>query len=169
MNSEVQSALGFNLHAPLKTIHAYLTGLNPPMLHMLDDEHIETATKEIRPEGKPRKMIQREIKEKEKAIEIIARRYGKRPPRGEKLPTTVMGEEEVKQVLYAIGDNHAYLRMNYEPVLKMKELLHQYFKPDKVERDFSLAITDGRNGARLTHNHARHFQYGYPLLLRMLM
>jgi len=56
MNSEVQSALGFNLHAPLKTIHAYLTNLNPPMLHLLDDELIETATKEIRPDNKSRKM-----------------------------------------------------------------------------------------------------------------
>jgi Protein of unknown function (DUF2009) len=56
MNSEVQAALGFNLHAPLKTIYAYLSSLNPPMLYMLDDELIEVATKEIRPEGKPRKM-----------------------------------------------------------------------------------------------------------------
>jgi Protein of unknown function (DUF2009) len=56
MNSEVQSALGFNLHAPLKTIHVYLSSLNPPMLHMLDDEFIEPATREIRPEGKTRKM-----------------------------------------------------------------------------------------------------------------
>lgn len=56
MNSEVQAALGFNLHAPLKTIHAYLSTLKPPMLHMLDDELIEAATKEIRPEGKPRKL-----------------------------------------------------------------------------------------------------------------
>jgi hypothetical protein len=56
MNSEVQAALGFNLDTPLKTIHAYLSGLNPPMLHLLDDELIEAATKEIRPEGKSRKM-----------------------------------------------------------------------------------------------------------------
>jgi hypothetical protein len=118
MNSEVESALGFNLHAPLKTIHSYLSGLNPPMLSMLDDEHIEAATKEIRPEGKARKMfsflecqeltyrIQKEIKEKEKAIEILSKRYGKRLGRGEKLPPNVMGEEEVRQVLYALGDNH---------------------------------------------------------------
>jgi hypothetical protein len=56
MNSEVQAALGFNLHAPLKTIHAYLTNLNPPMLHLLDDELVEAATKEIRAENKPRKV-----------------------------------------------------------------------------------------------------------------
>lgn len=50
--------------------------------------------------------VQREIKEKEKAIEILSKRYGKRPARGEKLPVTTMGEEEVRQVLYAVGDNH---------------------------------------------------------------
>ena len=38
MNTEVQGALGFNLHAPLKTIHAHLSGLTPPMLHLLDDD-----------------------------------------------------------------------------------------------------------------------------------
>lgn len=50
--------------------------------------------------------MQKEIKEKERAIEILSKRYGKRPPRHEKLPPTVMGEEEVRQVLYAVGDNH---------------------------------------------------------------
>jgi Protein of unknown function (DUF2009) len=39
-----------------------------------------------------------------------------------------------------------------------------YFKPNAVEKDFSLAISTGRNGARLTHNHARQFQYGISLL-----
>jgi ribosomal protein S19E (S16A) len=53
--------------------------------------------------------VQRDIKEKEKAIETLSKRYGKRPPRGEKLPATIMGEEEVKQVLYAVGDNHGTL------------------------------------------------------------
>ena len=42
----------------------------------------------------------------------------------------------------------------------MKDMLHQYFKPNAAEKDFSLAISNGRNGARLTHNHARQFQFG---------
>jgi hypothetical protein len=81
-----------------------------------------------------------------------------------------MGEEEVRQVLYAVGDNHAYLRLNFEPVQRMRDMLHKYFNPSVVsEKDFSLAISNGRNGARLTHNHARQFQYGknpppHPLL-----
>jgi Protein of unknown function (DUF2009) len=117
MNAEVEDALGFNLQKPLKTIYLYLSGLNPPMLHLLDDELVEPATKEIRPEGKPRKLcvrvcevayfrVQREIKEKERAIDILSKRYGQRTLRGAILPPTVMSEEEVKQVLYAVGDNH---------------------------------------------------------------
>ena len=82
-----------------------------------------------------------------------------------------MGEEEIRQVLYAVGDNHAYLRMNCEPVQRMRDMLHKYFDPRVVaDKDFSLAISNGRNGARLTHNHARQFQYGMcpslPHLLR---
>jgi hypothetical protein len=57
----------------------------------------------------------------------------------------------------------AYLRMNEEPVSRMRDMLHQYFTPDRVERDFSLAISTGRDGARLTHNHARQFQFGMSL------
>lgn len=139
--------------------------------------------------------VQKEIKEKERAIETLSKRYGKRPPRNEKLPPTIMGEEEVRQVLYAVGDNHgtipipltptvlasnssiavmlqptrprlvltvAYLRMNCEPVQRMRDMLLEHFKPNIVEKDFSLAISTGRNGARLTHNHARQFQYGNP-------
>ena len=106
----------------------------------------------------------------------MSKRYGKRPARGTKLPPTVMGEEEVKQVLYAVGDNHGthrlgimlitgYLRLNYEPVTRMQNMLHHYFKPNIAERDFSLAISTGRNGARLTHNHARQFQFGTSVVL----
>src|SRR5277367_6129738 len=50
--------------------------------------------------------VQRDIKEKEKAIETLSKRYGKRTSRGDILPPTILGEEEVKQVLYAVGDNH---------------------------------------------------------------
>ena len=39
-------------------------------------------------------------------------------------------------------------------------MLHQFFSASAVEKDFSLAISTGRAGARLTHNHARQFQFG---------
>ena len=55
--------------------------------------------------GKSRSTIQREIKQKEAAIEHLARRY-----RSRDLP-----EEELKQCLYSIGDNNAYLYQARDP------------------------------------------------------
>jgi hypothetical protein len=62
--------------------------------------------------------------------------------------------------LFKSYTNSAYLRLNCEPVSRMRDMLNQYFKPNIVEKDYSLAISTGRNGARLTHNHTRQFQYG---------
>ena len=63
----------------------------------------------------------------------------------------------------------AYLRLNCEPVQRMRDMLHQYFSASAVEKDFSLAISTGRAGARLTHNHARQFQFGNPPTPRPLV
>ena len=60
--------------------------------------------------GKSRYTIQREIKQKEAAIEYLARRY-----RSAALP-----EEELKQCLYSIADNNAYL---YQVGLQRPRLL----------------------------------------------
>ena len=66
MNSEVQTALGFNLHAPLKTIHAYLSGLNPSMLHLLDDELIEVLLKQQQQMKITQEQIQKDLDIKNK-------------------------------------------------------------------------------------------------------
>ena len=56
--------------------------------------------KVVAPEpGKSRATIAREIKQKEAAIEYLARRYS-----NAQLPP-----EELRQCLYSMGDNHAYL------------------------------------------------------------
>jgi len=41
----------------------------------------------------------------------------------------------------------------------MIDYLHKYFRPDSSEPGYSLAISGGSNGARLTHNHERQYHY----------
>jgi hypothetical protein len=65
------------------------------------DPLIETATAEIIGEGKSRREIQADIKKKERCIEYFAKKYGKREG-----PTP----DDVRQCLYSIGDNNAFLR-----------------------------------------------------------
>lgn len=68
-------------------------------------------------------------------------------------------QEDIRQCLYSIGDNNAFLAFNKEPVEKVISYLKRYFDPQKYEDKLSLAISAGRGGARLSHDHHRQYKY----------
>ena len=69
-------------------------------------------------------------------------------------------EEELKQCLYSIGDNNAYLYQARDPVDKMISYLKDLFPAsDAPSEATSLAITGGKGGARLTHSHQRQYAF----------
>ena len=147
-SEEVQELLGFKLVKPMRTAHALLAEKNG--LLMLDDALMHQATAEIAHLGKARFAVQKEIKAKEKAREALARKYAN---------ATLTGEE-ILSVLYSISDNNAYLRFNRDPVDRMLTHLNACFDPKLPEtREFSLGISVGAEGARLSHTHERQFLY----------
>ena len=148
--SEVADDVGFSVVVPVRTVHAKLAETGA--LALLQDPLVGVATQTIKPEpGKSRHVIQREIKAKEGAIETLARRYANRD-----LPA-----EELRQCLYSIGDNQAYLYQARDPVDRMLALLREHFDPESPPLTFaaSLAIAEGTGGARLTHDHARQYAF----------
>ncbi|ORY32449.1 hypothetical protein BCR33DRAFT_684791 [Rhizoclosmatium globosum] len=147
---EVQDTLSFSLVGPIKTVYKELE--KGGALELLKDDLIVAATKEIlsgKEGGGSRNQIQKEIKAKERAIEILGRRYS----------NAKMTADDIKQCLYSIGDNHAFLRTNRDPCDKMIEYLKKYFHPDRSEGEYSLAIQAGRGGARLSHDHKKQYNY----------
>ena len=62
--------------------------------------------------------IQREIKEKERARETLAKRFCK----GQ------LSQDEIRLCLYSISDNNSYLLFNRDPVDKMIGYLQHYFQ-----------------------------------------
>jgi len=106
---------------------------------------------EIIADGRQRHEVQHAIKVKEAAVKDICYRH----------KTHQLNEAIIQLCLYSICDNHSYLRTNRDPVDQMIVYLKKYFHPDTVEEGFSLAIAEGTQGARLTHNHA--VQYAYVL------
>nr|KAJ3417941.1 hypothetical protein HK105_000567 [Polyrhizophydium stewartii] len=144
---EVREMLQFSCVKPIRTVYNVLNERNG--LRVLQDELVHTATLEIVSEGKSRQQIQHEIKQKERAIEMLARKYS----------SSSLESELIRQCLYSIGDNHAFLRTNRDPCDKMIEYLQKYFDPRKVETGYSLAIQAGRGGARLSHGHEKQYQY----------
>ncbi|CAN6645469.1 hypothetical protein TRVA0_021S00694 [Trichomonascus vanleenenianus] len=149
---EVKEAMEFDLYRPIKTVYSFLEHHGgEDTVAMLEDPRILDAVAEIFPEGKNRVRIQNEIRRKEKAIEELARAYSKKSPE--------IQAEDIRQCLYSIGDYHAYLRANRMPIERILAMLERNFDPDDAAGEFTLAISYGRSGARLSHDHQKQFHY----------
>ncbi|KIM46468.1 hypothetical protein M413DRAFT_64978 [Hebeloma cylindrosporum] len=145
---EVRDLLSFSCVAPIKTVYAILE--EHEAVELLRDDLITVATKEIYSEGRPRRDIQKDIKSKERAIETLSSRYARNG----------LSQEKVRQCLYSIGDNHAFLRANRDPCERMIGYLKEYFHPTSAkEPHSSLAIRSGKGGARLSHDHSKQYAY----------
>lgn len=140
--------LSFSCVKPIKTVYSVLEEYDATDL--LRDDLIISATKEIYSEGRTQRSVQKDIKSKERAIEVLSARYAR----------DGLSQENVRQCLYSIGDNHAFLRVNRDPCDKMIGYLKEYFHPTHAEdRQSSLAIRMGRGGARLSHDHSKQYAY----------
>lgn len=147
-SSDVKELLGFSCVKPIKSVYAVLE--QHGATDLLRDDLIAMATKEILSEGRSRRDIQKDIKAKERAIETLSARYAR-----EGLP-----QEQVRQCLYSIGDNHAFLRVNRDPCDQMIAYLKKYFHPtNPKDNKTNLAIKSGKEGARLTHDHSKQYAY----------
>jgi len=145
---EVKDLLSFSCVRPIKTVYVVLEEYEA--LDLLRDDLITVATKEIYSEGRPRRDVQKDIKSKERAIETLAARYAR----------TGLSQERVRQCLYSLGDNHAFLRVNRDPCERMIAYLKEYFHPTHAQDNKrSLAIRSGRGGARLSHDHGKQYAY----------
>ncbi|OMJ21938.1 UPF0652 protein, partial [Smittium culicis] len=153
VSPNVQQMLGFDMVIPIRTVYDVLEYYGAQ--HVLEDDLVAVATQEIIPEGKSRSQVQQEIKNKERAIEYLSKNYC----------TSECTQETIRQCLYSIGDNHAFLRFNRDPCDKMINFLTLDFVPKLAEsNDLSLAISSGRDGARLSHSHQNQYYYVFQTL-----
>lgn len=144
---DVQESIECNCLCPIKTVYSTLHEKGCGA--MLDEADIVVATGEIVAGNKPRRVIDQEIKAKERAVETLSRRYA----------NSNMNAEQIRQCLYSVGDNNAYLTAFRDPVDKMIALLTSNFSAEEVEDGYELTITEGKSGSRLTHAHQDQYHY----------
>ncbi|KAL4264334.1 Protein of unknown function DUF2009 [Pleurotus pulmonarius] len=145
---EVKDLLSFSCVKPIKTVHIVLE--EHGATDLLRDKLVTVATQEIYSEGRSRRDIQKDIKAKERAIETLSSKYERKG----------LSQETIRQCLYSIGDNHAFLRVNRDPCERMIAYLKQYFHPTQAkDSKTSLAIRSGKGGARLSHDHSKQYAY----------
>ncbi|KAH7909741.1 hypothetical protein BJ138DRAFT_1066538 [Hygrophoropsis aurantiaca] len=147
-SAEVKDLLSFSCVKPIKTVYTVLE--DHGALDLLRDDLVSVATKEIYADGRTRRDIQKDIKNKERAIEALSTRYQRKG----------LDQETVRQCLYSIGDNHAFLRTNRDPCERIIGYLKEHFHPTQAkESKYSLAIRSGKGGARLSHDHAKQYAF----------
>lgn len=150
----IEELLEFSCVRPILTVHALLETRGA--LDLLRDPDIAMATTEIAHDARrPRMETQRLIKTKERAIEAIVSRYA----------SSRLKAEEIRQCLYSIGDSSSYLGANRDPCDEMLGHLRRNFSPTEVQAGYSLAISGGVGGARLSHSHERQYHYVEQSLL----
>jgi len=145
---EVKDMLGFSVVSPIRTVYETLE--KGGALGLLEEDLIRTATQEIHSDGRSRREIQSDIKAKERAIERLSAKYAR---------SSELNEGVIKQCLYSIGDNSAFLRVNRDPCEQLIKWLKKYFQPTQATPGCNLSIRYGRGGARLTHGHAEQYSY----------
>lgn len=165
---EIKETLEFDFYKPITTVYSFLE--ENGALNLLEDPLIITATTDIVSEGKARPVIQAEIRRKENSIKLLAKKYSTTalsalyggPVVPDHRKRKGISAEDVRQCLYSIGDYHSYLRSNRYPVESIIKLLNQYFTADgstNDDPDFSLGISSGKGGSRLSHSHTKQFHY----------
>ena len=151
IDPDIETLLGVNVSCSIKTVYSFLQ--SRAGLDVLSHAHIGLATKEILPDKKlSKEAIQRQIRQKNKAIDMIASQYVSRR----------LSHDDIKLCLYSICDNNSFLNSNLLPIEDCIKLLVENFSPDVLsDTKYSLAINDGSDGARLSHSH--ELQYNYVL------
>ncbi|CAO3607421.1 unnamed protein product [Mucor fragilis] len=144
---EVEDYLGFSCVIPIKTVYDFLKSRES--VEVLHDDNIVLATREISSEMKTREQIDAEVQRKQYAIQAIC----------EKHANDTISKEEIERCLLSMSDNNAFLKANRDPCDKMLKYLSKYFTPTKHDHGYSLAISAGRHGHRLTHSHSTQYTY----------
>lgn len=70
-----------------------------------------------------------------------------------------LAEEEILGCLYSISDNNSFLLFNRDPIERMIKYMEHYFKPSTYETGYSLNISHGMSGARLSHSHEKQYHF----------
>lgn len=148
---QVKEHMEFDLYKPILTIERFLDEhSNDHSNSLFEDILLLDATADIRPENKPRATINRLIKQKEKAIEILADRYHHKEG---------LNKEQIRMIIYSIGDFNSYTNKNRIPVINMTKKLDSFFLDSENDPKYSLGIRYGHKGSRLTHNHEKQYLY----------
>jgi hypothetical protein len=152
------SALSFSLKADIRTVYSVLEGKDG--LALLEDEDTATAIDAVSnaaaygEEAASRAALGARTTAKQAAIERLCSRYA----------TAALSSDDIRYCLASLADFNSFIDSNRRPVDDMLILLQTLFDATKPEGNFSLEISSGLRGSKLSHSHATQFTFVFQTL-----
>lgn len=86
---------------------------------------------------------------KQEAIERLCSRHA----------SAALSSDDIRYALASLADFNSFIESNRRPVDDMLILLESFFDPSKPDGNFSLEISSGQRGSKLSHSHATQFTF----------
>ena len=145
-SESVQEMLGFSVVMPVVTVGAAIAALNAE--DVLTDERLPLAITPV-PMMSNRTQLNKALRFKDITVNRILEQHA----RGKQ-------KDEVEQCIRSLNDANDFANDNVESTIQLLGLLKKYFSPEsKPDDKYTLAITEGQSGSRLTHDHCRQFNF----------
>jgi len=163
----IRRELGFSINIPVTTVHDYIYNRlsEEKAKEFFVDTDLVIACQEIVNNGNKEK----QIKEKADAIERMIVKYSSNIKNDSETikQSQFLTNDDIKRVLASLEDDASFIRSNKGPADRMLYYLRKFFKPDKRPSNskYSLAISNGKGGSKLTHSHTQQYYYAEQTLL----
>lgn len=149
--------LPFSCVVPIKTVYSLLQ--EKDSLHLLSDKDAVklflAATREIVPDpSKSKDQVKLESEAKSAALKELVAKY----------KTAVLTEDDIVRCANSIADNTTFITLERWPVDRMLYNLTSHFSPNRAQSP-SLAISYGKDGSKLSHDHPTQFTFVLQSLL----
>ena len=145
----VKEVLGYGITAPILTVRGYLKERGIESL--LEDPDLPLCITPV-PKFERRSQQNAALRRKDLTVDRLCKRYAREHG---------LKADEVELAVRSLNDANNFAQNNSESAEHLMGYLKAFFSPSEAEagEGTSLAIAEGEDGARLTHEHSRQYMY----------
>lgn len=146
-NEAVREVLGFSVTVNLATVGRYCRSLH--IEGLFQDKHLPLCITPV-PMMEDRKVLNNCLRYKDVTVSELVKAYASR---------CGATENEVEIAVRSLNDANSFSNDTVRSTEALLALLKAFFTPRRYDEFTSLAIHEGSDGSRLTHDHAKQYSF----------
>ena len=144
----VAEQLGLGKLKPIVTVASRAQELG--LQDLLEDPLLALATTPV-PRLPTIGELNRALRTKDRTVTAMLRKYARLHPN--------VPEADIEVLVRSIDDANCFIRDNADTITEMIVILEEHFDPNRAEPGLALAIHEGDEGSRLTHEHSKQYYF----------